>query len=89
MPTPVSHNLGTRMMRGHGGNFEHILVHLWDLQARGPSRGNYPDPTKIILVVDPRNVAWEQEFFQGMGIQILMRHRYLGGFIGYREAEKS
>ena len=42
---------------GAGGKFVHILAHLWDLQARGPPRGFYPEPTKIILVMAPRNVA--------------------------------
>ena len=29
-----------------------------------------------------------EEFFQGMGIQVLTGHHYLGGFIGDREAEE-
>ena len=76
------------MMRGQGGGFKHILAHLWDLQARGPPRGYYPEPTKSILVVAPRNVAWVEEFFWGVGIQVVTGHRYLGGFMGDREAEK-
>ena len=55
---------------------------------RGPSRGYYPEPTKSILVVAPRNVAREQEFFCGMGIKMVTEHRYLGGFIGDSEMEK-
>ena len=42
---------------GAGGKFTNIMEHLRDLQARGPARGYYPEPTKIILVVDPGNVA--------------------------------
>ena len=42
---------------GAGGKFEHSIAHLRDLQARGPPRGYYQEPTKIILVVAPRNVA--------------------------------
>ena len=72
---------------GAGGKFKHILAHLRDLQARGPPRGYYPEPTKIILVVAPRNVAWAEELFRGMGIQVLPGHQYIGGFIGDREAE--
>ena len=72
---------------GVGGKFKHILAHLWGLQARGPPRGYYPEPTKSILVVAPQNVGQAEEFFWGMGIQVVMVHQYLGGFIGDREAE--
>ena len=34
-----------------GGKFEHILAHIWDLQARGPPRGYYLELTKSVLVV--------------------------------------
>ena len=43
---------------GTEGKFQHILAHLWDMQARGQATGYFPEPTKIILVVSPRNVAW-------------------------------
>ena len=36
----------------------------------------------------PRIVAQAEEFFQGIGIQVVTRYRHLGGFIGDREAEK-
>ena len=45
------------------GKFPHILAHLQDLQARGSPRGSFPDPSKSILVVAPRNVARAEEFF--------------------------
>ena len=48
---------------GAGGKFTHILSHLRDLQARVPPRGYFPEQTKSILVVAPRNVAQEEEFF--------------------------
>ena len=51
---------------GAGGKFTHILAHLWNLQARGPPRGYFPEPTKIIFFVAPRNVARAEEFFRGM-----------------------
>ena len=44
---------------GAGGKFQQIFEHFRDLQARGPARGYYPDPTKSILVVAPGNVARE------------------------------
>ena len=57
---------------GTGGKFTHILANLWDLKVKGPPRGYFPEPIKSILVVDPRNVAWVEEFFRGMGIQMVM-----------------
>ena len=42
---------------GVEGTFQQILEHFWDLQARVPARGYYPEPTKSILVVAQGNVA--------------------------------
>ena len=71
---------------GAGGKFKHILAHLQDLQARGLPRGYYPEQNKRILVVAPQNVARAEELFRGMEIQVVTGHRYLGGFLGDREA---
>ena len=38
---------------GAGGTFQQIMELFRDLQARGPARGYYPEPTKSILVVAP------------------------------------
>ena len=64
------------------------MAHLRELQTRGPPRGYFPESTKSILVVDPRNVARAKEFFRGMGLQVVTGSRYLGGFIGDGAAEK-
>ena len=64
---------------GAGGKFTHILEHLRDLQARGLAWGYYPEQTKSILVVATRNVVQEEDFFRGIGIKVVMGHRYLGG----------
>ena len=76
------------MMRGRR-TFQKILEHFRDLQARGPACGYYPDPTKSILVVAPRNVAQEEEHFWGLGIRVVTVHRYLGGYIRDKETERS
>ena len=73
---------------GLGGTLQQIQEHFWDLQARGPSHGYYSKPTKSILVVAPRNVAQAEEHFWGLGIRLVMGHRYLGGYIGDTEAER-
>ena len=73
---------------GAGGTFQQVQEHFWDLQARGPAQGYYPEPTKSILVVAPGNVARVEELFRGLGIRVVTGHRYLGGFIGNVEAER-
>ena len=65
-----------------------VQAHFRDLQARGPARGYYPEPTKSILVVAPGNVARAEEHFRGLGIRVVTGHRYLGGFIGDADAER-
>ena len=74
---------------GVGGTFQKILDHFRDLQARGMARGYYLDPTKSILVISPGNVARTVEYFWGIGIRVVMGHRYLGGYIGDIEVESS
>ena len=66
-----------------------MQAHLLDLQARGPARGYYPEPTNSILVVALGNVARSKEHFRGLGIRVVTGHRYLGGFIGYAAADGS
>ena len=41
---------------GAGETFEALHEHMRNLLARGPPRGYFPDPTKSILVISPRNV---------------------------------
>ena len=73
---------------GAGGTFHHIMAHLRDMQARSLPRGYFLEPIKSISAMALRNVARTEDFFQWMGLHIVMGSRYLGGFIGYGEAEK-
>ena len=72
---------------GTGERFNDIMAHLRDLQLKGPARGYFPDPTKSILVVLEKNVPRANAYFRGMGIKVVTGSRYLGGYIGEREAE--
>ena len=56
---------------GARGTFQQVQAHFWYLQARGPAWGYYPDPTKSILVMAPRNVARTEEHFRGLGIRVV------------------
>ena len=73
---------------GAGGAFKDVQAHFQDLQARGPAQGYYLEPIKSILVVAPGNVARADEHLRGLGIRVVMGHRYLGGFLGYIAAER-
>ena len=57
------------------------------MQAWVPVRGYYLEPTKSILVVAPGNVAWEEKFFRGLWIKVVIGHCYLGGCIEDKKAE--
>ena len=70
---------------GAGSNFEKILAHFRDLQYWGALQFFFPEQTKSILVVAPRNVAKSEKIFMVVVIKIVTGSRYLGGFIVYRE----
>ena len=76
------------MTRGAGGTFQKVQEHFRDLQARGPARGYYQEPTKSILVVALGDVARAEENFRGLGIRVVTGHCYLGGFIEDADAER-
>ena len=69
------------------GSFGNILAHYKDNQVRGPPRGYFLEPTNIILVVSPWNVASAEEFFRVVGLTVVTGSRYFGGFIGDRDAD--
>ena len=49
--------------------------------------GYFPEQTKSILVVYPRNFLWVEAFFQCYGLQIMTGSRYLGEFVGLKAAQ--
>ena len=59
------------------------------MQAREPPWGYFQKLTNIILLVEPRNMAREDDLFRGMGIKVVTGSCYLGGFVGDRAAEDS
>ena len=73
---------------GAGGTFIDAHANFQYLQARGPARGYYPEPTKNILVVALGNVARAKEHFREIGIWVVTGHRYLGVFLGDVSAER-
>ena len=72
-----------------GGEFRHTLEHFQDLQARGPPRDYFPELTKSILVVAPRNVARAEELFRVVLMKIVTGSWCLGVFVGDRAAKDS
>ena len=49
--------------------------------AQGTHKGSFPDPTKIVLVISAHNVARTHHLFCGIGLKLVTRSRYLGGYI--------
>ena len=54
--------------------------------VKGPPRGYFPEPTKSILVMSPRNFPLAEAFFQGYVLHVVTGSRYLGGFVGTEAA---
>ena len=59
------------------------------LASKGPAKRLFPGANTSILVVVPQNVARAEELFRGRGLKVMMGSRYIAGFIGEGEAEKS
>ena len=72
---------------GAGGKFSNILQYFKRLQDEGPARGYFPEPTKSILVVQPRNVERAKATFAPLGFTIVTGARYLGGHVGTVESK--
>ena len=53
----------------------------------GPPWGYFSEPTKSILFMSPRNILWEEAFFRGYGLKVVMGSWYLGGFVGTEVAQ--
>ena len=70
-----------------GGTLREIWKYMDKFMVRGPPRGYFPDPTKSILVVSPRNVQRVEAFSWGYGIHTVTGSRYLGGFLGSKAAQ--
>ena len=64
---------------GAGGKFGEIIAHFGDLKVRGSPQGYFPDSTNSMLVVSPRKLTRDEEFFQGRGLKVVTGSHYLGG----------
>ena len=76
-----------QMMLGGGGTFGGIRRHIDELIVRGPPRYYFPEPTKSILVVSPRNAPQAEAFFRGYRLQIVTGSRYLKSFVGSKASQ--
>ena len=74
---------------GLEGNFKALQDHMQEIMVRGHLRGYFPDPTKSILAVSPRNVQRMEVHSSGMGVRMVTESCYLGAFIGNPELDKS
>jgi hypothetical protein len=66
---------------GAGGKFDAIKRHFEKLEEIGPNYGYFPEPSKILIVSQENPAALE-----ALSHVTITSSRYLGGFIGEREA---
>jgi hypothetical protein len=71
---------------GAAGKFKAIKQQFAKLQEIGPHYGYYPEPTKSILIVSQNNLAAATAAFKDSEFTITTGNRYLGGFIGEKDA---
>ena len=72
---------------GAGGTLSTLWDHIGDLMVCAPPQGYLPDPNNRILVVSEKNFPQTEAYFQGMGLKVVTRRRYLGGLIGDQAVE--
>ena len=56
------------------------------LEQLGPARGYYPEPSKSILICRPEDQTRAKHSLTDFAFQYVHGHRYVGGFIGTKEA---
>jgi hypothetical protein len=60
------------------------------LQQIGPNFGYFPELSKSVLVVPQRNLVEAAKLaFTDLGFEDTTGHRYLGGFLGEKDALKT
>ena len=74
---------------GAGGKFKALHEHMSNLLVRETLWGYFPDTTKRILSISPRNVYQVEAHFQGMVVRVVTRSPYLGGLICFQESYSS
>ena len=52
------------------------------LLHHGPLYGYFPNPSKCCVVVDPSCYDHAVQLFSSLGVQIVLGHRFLGGYLG-------
>jgi len=71
---------------GAGGRFDSIRKQFTRLQEIGPNFGYFPEPTKSMLIIPNHSLEVAKVEFADLGFKVTTGHRYLGGFIGEKEA---
>lgn len=63
-----------------------MLLEWFDkLLKLGPEFGYYPE-RKTFLVVDPRDEVGNNMLFSDLGVNLVIGHSFLGGFVGDQES---
>jgi hypothetical protein len=71
---------------GVAGKFDSIRSLFKKLQDIGPHYGYFPEPSKSILIVTQDNLEAATAAFADLDFKITTGYRYLGAFIGEKDA---
>ena len=71
------------------GTFAIIETYLNLLTCQGPGRGYYPEPSKSVLIVHPKNIKDRKELGTSNGCKVCKSARYLGGYIRDNESKRN
>ena len=78
----MPHNPGTLTMLVHWVRSIMWIYILNSLKRNEPEWGYYPDPTKIILIVDPDNPEVVKKFGVSCWFKVCTDPPYIGAYIG-------
>ena len=70
------------------GTCNNVELYLNSLKRIGLARGQYPNPTKIIMVVHPDNLEAGRLFGVSHGFKVCTGSHYIGGYIGDEESKR-
>jgi hypothetical protein len=73
---------------GAGERFQRIRLYFEKLQEHGPPRGNFPEPSKSVLIVEEHNKEKAEAYFRDSDWKVVTGCRCLGGFVGDKAEQR-
>ena len=69
------------------GTFSKIETYFNSLTHKGLERGYHPEPSQIVLIVNPENLEAGKVFGKHHRFKVCMVTRYLGCYIEYNDSK--